>query len=100
VSGQRRYAADAIHRLAVVRLAKACGFRLDEMRRLLHEFDPGVTPPRRWEQIARRKRNELDAQIARLKAMRRLVDRVLRCKCPELRECGRLAASVMGLVAE
>lgn len=95
VSGQRRYAPDAIQRLAVLRLAQDCGFRLDEMRHLLHGFGAGVKPPRRWQELARRKQQEIDEQIARLKTMRRVVDRVLQCQCLELAECGRLAASVM-----
>jgi len=95
VNGQRRYSADAVLRLAVLRLAQACGFRLDEMRHLLHGFGPGVRPPRRWQELVRRKQQELDEQIGRLKAMRRVVDRVLRCKCVEVPDCGRIAASVM-----
>ena len=95
VSGQRRYSPDAVQRLAVLRLAQACGFRLDEMRHLLHGFETGVQPPRRWQELARKKRQELDGQIARLKAMRRVVDRVMQCQCLELTECGRIAASVM-----
>ena len=93
--GQRRYSADAVQRLAVLRLAQACGFRLDEMRHLLHGYGYGVTPPRRWQELARRKQQELDEQIARLKAMRRVVDRALQCRCVDLPECGRIAASVM-----
>jgi DNA-binding transcriptional MerR regulator len=95
VSGQRRYSTDAVELLAVLRLAQTCGFRLDEMRHLLHGFGAGVKPQRRWQELARRKQQELDAQIARLKAIRRLVDRVLDCQCIELTECGRIAASVM-----
>jgi MerR family transcriptional regulator, redox-sensitive transcriptional activator SoxR len=95
VSGQRRYSPDAVQRLAVLRLAQACGFRLEEMRHLLHGFGPGVKPPRRWQELARQERQELDGQIARLKAMRRVVDRVMQCQCLELPECGRIAASVM-----
>jgi MerR family redox-sensitive transcriptional activator SoxR len=95
VSGQRRYAPDAVQRLAVLRLAQACGFRFDEMRHLLHGFGTGVQPQRRWQELARKKRQELDGQIARLKAMRRVVDRVMQCQCLELTECGRIAASIM-----
>ncbi len=95
ISGQRRYAPDAVNRLAVLQLARSCGFRLDEMRHLLHGFDPGVKPPRRWRELARRKQQELGEQIARLEAMRRLVERVLRCQCVEFSECGRLAVSAM-----
>jgi len=99
IGGQRRYAADAAHRLAVLQLAQSCGFRLDEMRHLLHGFGPSVKPPHRWQELARKKQQELDDQIARLKAMRRLVDRVLQCDCFELAECGRIAASVMELAS-
>ena len=95
VSGQRRYSTDAVERLAVLRLAQACGFRLDEMRQLLNGFGVSVTPPRRWQELALRKQQELDAQIARLKAMQRLVARVLQCQCVALEECGRIAAAVM-----
>jgi MerR family transcriptional regulator, redox-sensitive transcriptional activator SoxR len=98
VGGQRRYSADAVQRLAVLQLAKACGFRLDEMRHLLHGFGTGVKPPLRWKELAQRKQQELDEQIARLKAMRQVVERVLQCQCVELTECGGIAASVMETV--
>jgi DNA-binding transcriptional MerR regulator len=87
VSGQRPYSTDAVERLAVLRLAQACGFRLDEMRHLLNGFGVSVTPPRRWQELALRKQQELEAQIARLKAMRRLVDRVLQCQCVVRADC-------------
>jgi MerR family redox-sensitive transcriptional activator SoxR len=93
--GQRRYSVADVQRLVVLRLAQARGFRLDEMRHLLHGYGSGVAPPRRWQELARRKQDELDEQIARLKAMRRLVDRVLQCRCVDLVDCARIAASVM-----
>jgi MerR family transcriptional regulator, redox-sensitive transcriptional activator SoxR len=95
VSGQRRYPDDSIHRLAVLRLAQACGFRLEEMRHLLHGFLSGMRPPRRWQELAEKKQQEIDSQIAQLTAMRRVVDQVLHCQCPELADCGRMAASVI-----
>jgi DNA-binding transcriptional MerR regulator len=95
VHGQRRYAEEAVQRLAVLRLAQSCGFRLEEMRQLLHGFDAQVRPPRRWQELARRKKAEIEEQMMRLRAMRRLVDRVLQCDCAELGACGRIAATVM-----
>jgi DNA-binding transcriptional MerR regulator len=100
VSGQRRYGPDAIHSLAVLRLAQECGFRLEEMRRLLHGFSPGVPASKRWQEMARKKQTEIDEQMKRLKAMRKLVGDVLECRCGELSECGRRAASVLRPVAE
>ena len=95
VSGKRRYSPDDVDRLAVLRLAQACGFRLDEMRQLLHGFGTSTPASRRWRTLAGKKRVELDAQMARLRAMRRLVDRVLECRCVELTDCGRIASAVM-----
>jgi DNA-binding transcriptional MerR regulator len=91
--GQRRYANDSVHRLAVLRLAQACGFQLDEMRHLLHGFLAGTAPPRRWRELARKKQQEIDGRIAQLQGMRRVVDRILHCQCVELADCGRTAAS-------
>lgn len=95
VSGQRCYTSEAVRRLSVVRLAQACGFRLNEIRDLLHGFGAGVTPAQRWQELAQCKQQELDEQIARLKAMLRAIDRVMQCQCVCLAECGRIAASIM-----
>jgi DNA-binding transcriptional MerR regulator len=100
VSGQRRYGPDSIHYLAVLRLAQACGFRLEEMRHLLHGFRSSVPASRRWQEMAQKKMRELDEQMARLKAMRQLVSRVSQCQCAELPQCGRIATSVMRSATE
>lgn len=84
-----------MHRLAVVRLAQACGFRLDEMRELLQGFRPGVPASRCWQKLAAAKRGELEAQMAKLRAIKRVVDQVLKYRCAELSGCGRIAASVI-----
>src|SRR6476619_597871 len=72
VGGQRRYSTDTFQRLAVLRLARACGFRLDEMRQLLHGYGAGFTPARRWQELAGPKKQERDEQIERLKVIRRM----------------------------
>lgn len=66
----------------------------------MHGFRSGTPASQRWQELACKKQQELDAQIAHLRAMRQLVDRVLNCKCAELPECGRLAASVIAAAAE
>jgi len=45
--------------------------------------------------VAHKKQLEIDDRIAQLKAMRRVVGRVLHCECAELADCGRIAASVI-----
>ena len=73
VSGQRRFAPPMLFTGSpLLRLARACGFRLDEMRHLLHGFGPGIRPPRRWQEVARRKQRELDEQIDALSLVERI----------------------------
>jgi MerR family redox-sensitive transcriptional activator SoxR len=98
--GQRRYSQDAIHRLAVLRLAQACGFTLEEMRHLLHGFSPDVAASRRWAELAKKKKQEIDEQMERLRTVKQFVGRLGKCKCLDLLECGKLAACVLGLSAK
>src|SRR4051812_27293593 len=70
VSGQRRYSGNDVDCLAVLRLAQACGFRLDEMRRLMHGFRSGTAASLRWQELGNAKQQDLDIQIARLQRMR------------------------------
>ena len=93
--GQRRYSKDAGHLLAVLSLAQACGFKLTEMRQLLHGFAPGFKASRRWQEMTKKKHAELDSQIQKLRVMKKLVETIQRCDCEDLTDCGRLAASIM-----
>ena len=95
VGGQRRYAPDAVDRLAVLKLAQYCGFSLDEMRQLLYGFRPAVPPSKRWQQLALKKQAELDVEMSRISEMKRMLGRVAGCQCPDLAECGRRAAGVV-----
>jgi DNA-binding transcriptional MerR regulator len=93
VSGQRRYGEEAKHLVAVLQLAKACGFTLIEMRRLMSGFRPDVPASERWRVAIAEHLLVLDKQLAQLRAMRRLMLRVQKCKCVDLAECGHMAAS-------
>lgn len=48
ISGQRRYTADAVNLVEVLKLAQLSGFSLAEMRRLLHGFRPETPAAERW----------------------------------------------------
>ncbi|MGH7863202.1 MAG: MerR family DNA-binding protein [Candidatus Dormibacteraceae bacterium] len=89
VNGRRRYAATVLDRLAVIRMAQAADFTLAETRTLLHGFAPGTPPPERWRKLAVRKLREVEAQIARLDATRRILEEGLHCQCLVLEECAR-----------
>jgi DNA-binding transcriptional MerR regulator len=93
--GKRRYTETALDRIAILRLAQACGFRLEEMRQLLNGFPADVPASRRWRELAGKKKQELDAKLAQIHAMRDLVDRVMGCRCTDLGICGRRARNVL-----
>jgi MerR family transcriptional regulator, redox-sensitive transcriptional activator SoxR len=95
VSGQRRYQRDAVNLVAVLQLAKACGFSLGEMRRLVNGFRPDTPAHERWRTAIREHQKILTLQINRLNAMRRLLRRVECCQCVDLIECGRIASRLV-----
>jgi len=95
ISGQRRYQAEAFNLVAVLLLAKACGFSLDEMRRLVNDFRPGTPARERWQTAICEHQEVLEQQIAQLNAMRKLLRRVQRCRCMDLNECGRMASELV-----
>ena len=87
VNGRRRYEADALQWLYVIAVAQRAGFTLGEIRELFLGFPAGTTPATRWETLARRKLVELDAQLARIHMMRRVLHEGLRCGCPTMEQC-------------
>jgi MerR family transcriptional regulator, redox-sensitive transcriptional activator SoxR len=87
-NGQRRYDHSALFRLAVVQRARETGFTLEEIRELFFGFPPGTRPPKRWHKLSERKMAELRERMNRLKLMETLLDRVKKCRCNALGECG------------
>jgi MerR family transcriptional regulator, redox-sensitive transcriptional activator SoxR len=88
--GQRRYDETVLHRLALIRTARRTGFSLEEIRELFFGFREGTPASRRWRALSRRKIAELDTAMRRIKAMRRVLERLSRrCHCDELLDCGR-----------
>lgn len=89
-SGQRRYDITIVYRLAVIRRAQQLGFTLDEVRQLFFGFRDVTRASERWHILSRRKLAELDDLMDGIKAVRRLLRKMLRrCRCSTLDECGR-----------
>src|SRR5215468_5822712 len=83
-SGQRRYDAAILDKIAVLGRAKACGFTLTEVRVL---FNGQGTHSAKWRMLAEKKIAELDSAIARIAAMKQLLQ--CRCQCETAAECGQ-----------
>lgn len=87
VNGRRRYEPEVLELLAVVRVAQHAGFTIAETRSLLHGFSAETPPSERWRQLAADKLGQLEIQIDRALAMKRLLERGLRCECSSLEDC-------------
>ena len=84
-SGQREYDERHATAVAVIQLAREAGFSIAEARQLVGEFGPN-----RWRRLAERKLEEIGRTAERLAEMRRLLERLLECECPDLNFCGRM----------
>ena len=89
VSGQRRYDATVLHRIAVIQKARQTGFTLDEVRQLFFGFRPRASASQRWRKLSRKKLAELEILSAEIKTMQELLRRLAQnCHCRTLDECG------------
>ena len=85
--GKRVYDPAVLDRLAVIALAKAAGFGIVEIRALVSKT--AEDPARIWKRLLRAKRAEVDDEIARLTRRKYVLDKMGRCACTKLDECGR-----------
>jgi MerR family transcriptional regulator, redox-sensitive transcriptional activator SoxR len=90
VSGQRRYDAATLYRLAIIQWARQLGFTLDEIRQLFFGFRNVSRASERWHALSRKKLAELDRQMDGIKTVRRLLRQMMRnCRCETLDQCGK-----------
>jgi MerR family transcriptional regulator, redox-sensitive transcriptional activator SoxR len=90
MSGQRRYDATALHRLAIIQLARQLGFTLEEVRQLFFGFRNVTGASERWQALSRKKLAELDGLMDGIKTVRRLLKKMMQnCRCDTLEQCGK-----------
>jgi MerR family transcriptional regulator, redox-sensitive transcriptional activator SoxR len=94
VSGQRRYDADTIHRIDVLRFAQQAGFTLEEIKTLFHGFGAETPLSSRWRSLAKAKLGELDLLAMRIQRMRRALELGLKCGCIRIEDCTLSPADV------
>ena len=92
VSGHRRYPPEAVGIVGAVLFLRDAGFTLEEIGQLM---EARRKKPRYWEELARRKIDELDARIHEARVARTAVEHALNCKhddivtCPKFQEVVR-----------
>jgi len=92
VSGRRRYDADVLRRVEVLRCAQQAGFTLAEIRTLFHGFGADTPLGERWNALAHAKLRELDALIARAARMKQAILAGMECGCVRLDDCVLVAS--------
>jgi MerR family redox-sensitive transcriptional activator SoxR len=83
----------ALDLLRAIRVAKAAGFSVAELRILFRGFTKGAALSRMWKALAQRKLVELDAMIERATAMKDVLRSGLECDCLTLSDCRLLSNS-------
>jgi MerR family transcriptional regulator, redox-sensitive transcriptional activator SoxR len=94
VGGRRRYAPEAVERLALIRFCQALGFSLAEVRAIL---DPprGRAQKARWRGLVDAKLTELARAVERAEAMMAILRTSRDCDCIDVQECAARASATM-----
>ena len=94
-NGRRVYSGESADRLFLVCFAKDTGFSLPEIKRLLHGFPASTPAGDRWRKLATSKIEQLEASIAKARAMEQMLRSIMKCRCTTIEQCARgLAACV------
>jgi MerR family redox-sensitive transcriptional activator SoxR len=87
-SGHRRYRADALRRVAFIRVAQRIGLSLGEVASALGSLPSQRTPTRDdWNELSSRWLPRIDEQIAALEVLRDRLDGCIGCGCLSLDTC-------------
>jgi MerR family redox-sensitive transcriptional activator SoxR len=85
---QRRYDRAILRRIALIQAGRAAGIPLERIRAALDTLPSRRTPTRRdWERLSRGWRDELDAQIETLQALRGRLTTCIGCGCLSIDAC-------------
>jgi MerR family redox-sensitive transcriptional activator SoxR len=90
LSGQRRYDASVLYRLAIIQRARQLGFSLSEIRHLFFGFRNVTRPSERWRTLSQKKLAELNHLMDGIKAVRGVLKKLMtKCRCDTLDQCGK-----------
>jgi MerR family redox-sensitive transcriptional activator SoxR len=85
---QRRYERAVLRRIAFIQAGRAAGISLERIGAALETLPASRTPGRRdWERLSSRWREDLDARIATLEALRERLSTCIGCGCLSIDRC-------------
>jgi MerR family redox-sensitive transcriptional activator SoxR len=85
--GQRRYDESVLGRLGFIGVAQAAGFKLPEIKELVGQIDGGSEMGTSMRAISIRKLAEVEALLARTRAMKGWLEVAKTCGCASPSEC-------------
>lgn len=88
-SGRRVYDDSVFSSVALIKLAQNAGLTVAETRMLISGFERATPASARWQAMARRKLVDVTRRIEEAERMKRLLERLLQCRCDTLEECVR-----------
>jgi MerR family redox-sensitive transcriptional activator SoxR len=87
LGGQRRYPAEALHRVLLIRFASDMGFTLAEIKLFLGGLRDKTPVGPRWRKLAHRKIIEIEENLQRYLRLKSLLQHLLQCRCASLQIC-------------
>jgi MerR family transcriptional regulator, redox-sensitive transcriptional activator SoxR len=88
---QRRYDRAVLRRIAFIQAGRAAGVTLSEIRIALEGLPTRRVPSRKdWERLSNKWRDDLDARIETLKALRDRLTTCIGCGCLSIDQCDLL----------
>src|SRR5271169_5949141 len=87
LGGQRRYSADALHRVLLIRFASDMGFTLSEIKLFLQGLGDNSPVGPRWKKLAHCKLHEIEQTLQRSLRLKSLLQHLLHCRCASLQVC-------------
>jgi DNA-binding transcriptional MerR regulator len=79
-----------IGRLRLLQVAREAGFSIAETRTFVAGFSATTPPAIRWRTLAKRKLEEIEAQMSQLERMKVLLESGFHCQCLSIEDCARI----------
>ena len=98
VNGRRRYGAEVIHRLGLIKLIREAGFRISELQMLFAVFSAN-TPSSDWRTLAAAKVTELEAEIEHAQTIKAWLTEVQKLACTPVDDCATITFDEAGNVS-